>query len=254
MYSTFRHENEECLYPLSNQNIDIKVDVAFYMMTTCNKTINCYELQQNPWGPLLPVFSPSRQKIYINKNCAACNGVQDGKEWGSYIVLQNSNASDIDTILSALRFRTFAANCHAFFTYPYDDVYMLRKLQCYKKALVDSCPKKPALGINSLQYLRQFNIDQNSIAELCSSSFQSVYVHTWRINYYFKNVFCFICNHDKLPNKKCPLDSKYPAKGHSNQKFITFMKWMDTVSDVDALPFSANEEKVFHEKLYILKN
>ncbi|KAH3754552.1 hypothetical protein DPMN_189228 [Dreissena polymorpha] len=200
------HEREKCLYPLSDQTLgNIYTHETFYMITACNGTVNCFDFEQTPWGGLFPVYSPSYHTIYINEQCAVCNGLTDGKPWNPYIVCHGS--IDIDAILSAVGLRTIASNCYVHFHYPHDDEFTISKLQCYKKRR-DSCPDKVELNPNHMTVFEELGLDYDTVVDLCHSSLEFVYIQQRKSGgyRYFKNIFCFLCSGAPLPNKTCTLE------------------------------------------------
>ncbi|KAH3817077.1 hypothetical protein DPMN_118606 [Dreissena polymorpha] len=93
-------KEEECLNVISSLR---SASLVFYLGTTCNRTTKCSDLGRYPWGHMLPVYSLSRHKIYVNDMCAICNGATDGKHWHLGVVIEEILHSAIDSLLAYMQ-------------------------------------------------------------------------------------------------------------------------------------------------------
>ncbi|KAH3728861.1 hypothetical protein DPMN_054823 [Dreissena polymorpha] len=227
------HEREECLYPLSDQTQgDVSTHETFYMITTCKGADNCFDFEQTPWGAFSPVYSPSHHKIYINEQCALCNGLTDGKPWHSYIVCPDASPSEIDAVVSAVGVRTFTPNCYAHFIYPYDDKYMMYKLQCYTTRH-DLCPDSIDWNPHHMTVFDEFGLDNDIVVDLCHSSIESVYTQQLLNGQkiYFKNIFCFLCSGEPVPKNTCTTELKNTLDFFGDSKFAMLLAWEPVVKN-----------------------
>ncbi|XP_052240151.1 uncharacterized protein LOC127850853 isoform X1 [Dreissena polymorpha] len=213
------------------------------MITKCNGTYKCYEFALTPWGAFLPMYSPSHHKIYINEQCAICNGITDGKHWHPYIVCQGASPSEIDAIVSAIALRTIIPICYVHFTYPYDDAHTMYKLQCYKTR-ENSCPDDLELNPRRMEVTERLGVDYDTIVDLCHSSIESVYTQRLFNGQeshltYFKNIFCFLCSGAPLPNNECTSDLRDTLSSLGQSTFAMLLASTPGVINATITPIRA---------------
>ncbi|KAH3859942.1 hypothetical protein DPMN_102763 [Dreissena polymorpha] len=228
-------EEEECLNvnPLQRQSS------AFLMVTTCNRTIKCSDLVRYPWGHILPVYSFSRHKIYVNDLCAICNGATDGKQWDVGIVIDKIWPSAIDSLLAYMQPELLK---NVYFRYMHDDFYYISKKICFASR-VDNCPSGYLNKSDPIYiaWLKDMDLDLLMVDYFCNSSFVSTYIQQSVIGrrISFKNIFCFLCSGRYRINvhmqcTKSLLDDLYKGSGFNNLAVI--LNWANFVANIRA-PF-----------------
>ncbi|KAH3826411.1 hypothetical protein DPMN_128316 [Dreissena polymorpha] len=185
-------EQEECIS--SSLELSSMAYPSFYMVTMCNKTTNCVDLPRYPWGHMLPLYSLSRNKKYINSMCAICNEATDEKSWETTVAIRGTLPSDIEMLHANIQ-SSFSG--FVYFRYMHDDLYYVSKKKCYMSVLeaCSPCYFKPSDRI-VLSWLNDMSYDLHMIGLLCNSSFQSTFISQFvtKLAIHSKNVLCYICS------------------------------------------------------------
>ena len=134
----------------------------------------CKEKKSAPWGALFPGYSPKTESIYFNRQCAACNNVDDFQLWKFYIMSDATDDVSNENILDALQGKGYPI---AFIPPNSDDV---KKHECFKSA------------INACNVTGNWQEYDSDVEEACYRFHAPVlYRHEQVL---FSNIYCLVCN------------------------------------------------------------
>ena len=172
------------------------------MVTTC-KGVECANVSADtPWGHINPVYSVSKHKIYINDDCARCNGVKDGQAWNQYVTCSFAYATGMDTLgalANSVTSQSWSPDCYVNFA-PKENIYLVSKKVCYPN-IIDEC-----LTLNITESVSTF-VNTSTIAAACEGNFYAPYIQRLGPSVkVYKNVFCCLCSNDCFYSAaNCPI-------------------------------------------------
>ena len=146
----------------------------YYMVDKCltNSTNNCSDAAFGSQRSFYPVYSSSADLIFVNRECAECNGVYDSTNWTVYLNC-NEDTSVLDSVLQG----EIKQGACAMVFFPPIDAYV-DKYICYNEVF-DTC--------NVTGYWDQYDSDIKLACETVLAPIEA-YGHQ------FANVFCKLCN------------------------------------------------------------
>lgn len=180
--------------------------------STARSMKECGEEPLYTWGSMNPVYSPSRNLIYMNEKCAACHGVADGIAFFPVIECSNNADSVVLEARTELFVKSFTeSKCYVHFVYggQFDDIAHLACL----RGVANSC------SVNS-------NLSADMILEGCTASLLSPTIPQFDS---LVDIMCSQCNshvfltviNTVCKAKKNRFDDKYAFVGLLDQSSVT---------------------------------
>ena len=215
-------DDEECTFAVTNFEVLLlddpdSNDIPSYMMSTkCNGVDYLKNNTHNDWGALEPVYSRSKHRIYVNNDCAKCNGAHDGEEWLRYVSCTNVSMDFYDMIANNVQDKYWVKNCVITFE-PKSNIHLVSKKRCYQD-VISTCSLTQSL-------FQKPYLSSNYIKDACESNFHDLYVRSLvRGVLIYKNIFCYLCN---VPNPhinhKCYSTSGPIQNGKTSLAFSTII-------------------------------
>ena len=180
-----RQPLESCLEVIVKKGVLHKTQTSlprYYVIQSCptlNDTLNemCVGNNQSSFDDFIWVTDKRTNKIYNNKHCAACHGLVNYTKWQiatDCLVPMNGETSAADAF-------TFVMNKCALFVIPPENT----------DKNVNRCFMS---DINTCNETRKWQSYDLALKSACHSFEQLYYYQENRIQLYFKNVYCFLCN------------------------------------------------------------
>ena len=188
-----------CVAPrIGYAETDPKTLPNYNMIDRCllNLTHDCKNVSTALWGALYPVYSPSRDLIFFNKECAICSDVQDYLNWTTYLSCLHPSVNIDEMIIDLAEGR-----CKLDF-YPPEGA-IVDKYICYN-TVVDSC--------NITGYWLEYD-------PFVEAACRIIHAPISGYGYNFANIFCKLCNGFRHnPSATCD-----PAHGKRFSHWITYL-------------------------------
>ena len=188
-----------CVAPrIGYAETDPKTLPNYNMIDRCllNNTHDCKNVSTALWGALYPVYSPSRDLIFFNKECAICSDVQDYLNWNTYLSCLHPSVNIDEMIIDLAEGR-----CKLDF-YPPEGA-IVDKYICYN-TVVDSC--------NITGYWLEYD-------PFVEAACRIIHAPISGYGYNFANIFCKLCN----GFRHNPLATCDPAHGKRFSHWITYL-------------------------------
>ena len=206
---------------------------SFYMIVKCpdNSAFNYENKTSSPLGQLYPVYSPTADMIFLNREYAECNGFFDSLNWTSYMTCDDDTWAFDSLSLKDLKLR----KCELTF-YPPKDI-AVDKFTCYY-GLIDSC-----------NVTGKWTDYDDDIRQACESIRAPVY-----FGKIYANVFCKLCNgKPHNPIKICEIDDWYESITRTSSKhFVALLDYqaiLQSNTAMDDVPLE-NKKCGKHEVLH----
>ena len=176
-----RQENKNlmCHSPsLSDSIANEPVGLGYFMVDKCldGSERNCKAMTVAPWGSLYPVYDPEKDRIYLNANCAECNGVKIYTHWEIDVGCYRKEISN-GHFLSALRGEK-SNFCKTRFFPP---KVMGSENHVCSETMISRC-----------NITGKWKVHNAEIEQACALWYAPVVDRFGRINY--ANIYCLLCN------------------------------------------------------------